>query len=219
MTTRTAFELELQALEDQLRAMTERVGTALRRANQSLVDADPVLAQAVIEEDEAINHQWALVEREIIEIIARQQPLASDLREIMAISAIVTDLERIGDHAKSIARGVLKIVEDPPLQALVDIPRMAGLCVELLERQIAAFLSRDGDTARTIAARDEELDTLYRKVYGDHIAAMRQDPSVVRRDSTLISIAKSMERVGDHVTNIGEWVVFLQTGKLVELND
>lgn len=218
MSTRSAFESEMRSLEDRLRAMADQVGAALDQATRSLVENDIQLARRVIEGDEDINRLWANLQRDILEIIARQQPLASDLREILAISAIITDLERIGDHAKRVAVTALEIADDPPPEPLVDIPRMALLARSLLQGQVDAFLHRDGDSARAIAVRDNEIDALYRKCYGDLLATMRSDPQTIDRASKLMWTAKSIERIGDHVTNIGEWVVFLETGQLVELN-
>ncbi|HQZ69789.1 MAG: phosphate signaling complex protein PhoU [Anaerolineae bacterium] len=218
MSTRSAFESEMRSLEDRLRAMADQVGAAVDQATRSLVENDSALARRIIEGDEVINRLWANLQRDILEIIARQQPLASDLREILAISAIITDLERIGDHAKRIAVTALEIADDPPTEPFVDIPRMALLACSLLQGQVDAFLQRDSQSARSIAVRDNEIDALYRKCYSDLLADMRADPATIDRGSKLMWTAKSIERIGDHVTNIGEWVVFLETGQLVELN-
>lgn len=218
MSTRATFESEMRSLEDRLRAMADQVGGAVEQATQALVNHDDLLARRVIDGDEDINRLWAQLAQDILEIIARQQPLASDLREIMAISAIITDLERIGDHAKRIAGTALDIAADPPPEPLVDIPRMAYLACELLRAQVDAFLARDSASARRIADRDSEIDSLYRKCYSDLLSNMRAAPESIDRGSKLMWTAKSIERIGDHVTNIGEWVVFLETGRLVELN-
>lgn len=128
------------------------------------------------------------------------------------------DLERIGDHAKSIARVARSSTPEPPERRLVTIPRMGDLCAEMLGAQVQAFLDRDVERASEISSRDSELDRLFELAFEHRIAAMQADTAALDRASRLIGVAKSLERVGDHITNIGEWTVFRATGRLVELN-
>ena len=218
MPTRLAFHEGLRALEDNLLGMADVVSHAIERSIQALEARDPELAREVIDGDERINDLYTRVERETLELIATQQPLATDLREILAIGAIATDLERIGDHAKGIAVVALRAMNEPPFWPVVEIPRMADLVRELLAEELTTFVQRDEAGARRVAARDDEVDGLYSQVYDRLIAAMTEDRTLISRASRLMWVAKSLERIGDHVTNIGERVVFLKTGELVELN-
>jgi phosphate transport system protein len=219
MPTRLAFHEGLRVLEDTLLGMADIVGQSVERAVRALTDHDPDLAHEVIEGDERINDLYERIERETMELIATQQPMAIDLREILAISAVATDLERIGDYAKGIATIALRILDEPPLKPLVDIPRMSNIARQLLADEVGAFVHRDADAARRTAARDDDLDQLYDQVYRELITYMMDDPGTINRASRLLWVAKSLERIGDHITNIGERVVFVTTGELIELND
>ena len=218
MTTRGAFDRDLEALEEQLRGMTTRVASALRDSVRSLITGDSTLADQVIAGDEDVNQLWSAMQRDILVIIARRQPMATDLREVLACFAITSDLERIGDHAKSIARVARSSQPEPPERRLVTIPRMGDLCAELLSEQVHAFLERDAARAAEISTRDNELDRLFELAFDHRVAAMKADSADLDRASRLIGVAKNLERVGDHITNIGEWAVFRATGRLVELN-
>jgi phosphate transport system protein len=219
MPARLAFHEGLRLLEDNLVGMADVVGGAIEKAVRALTDRDPELAHEVVGGDEKINNRYARIERETLELIATQQPMATDLREILAISAIATDLERIGDYAKGIATVTLRVLDEPPLKPLVDIPRMADIVRELLAAEVGAFVKSDPNEARRVAERDDEVDALYDQIYRELVTYMMDDPRTINRASRLLWVAKSLERIGDHVTNIGERVVFVTTGELVELND
>jgi phosphate transport system protein len=212
------FHGEMRLLEDDLLRLGDLVSRAIERAVQALVDRNPDLAYEVRDNDERINDLYARIERESLQLIATQQPMAGDLREIMAVFAIGTDLERMGDYAKGIATIALRVVDEPPV-VVTEIPRMAELVCELLTAELGAFVERDQEAARRIARRDDEVDALYEQVYRRLIRLMTEDPSGVERASRMLWVAKSLERAADHVTNIGERVVFLTTGEVVELND
>ncbi len=218
MPQRTAFQTEMDAMQDHLVAMADLAGVAVEQAAAALAAYDQDAARGVIDGDERINAMWGRIERETMALIARQQPMATDLREILAVSAIATDIERIGDHGKSIARAVLGITRAPSTAAMVDIQRMAQLARELLAGEIAAFVARDTMAAQVIAARDNELDELYAQTYRNLVADMIRAPDTIQDANRLVWVAKSIERIGDHVTNIGERIVFLTTGELTELN-
>lgn len=219
LTTRTAFKTEMLAMDDHAMAMADLVTGALQRAVQALSAYDLDAARAVVAEDERVNQLWARIERETMAIIARQQPMASDLREILAVSAIATDLERIGDHAKSIGNTVLGLQQAPDPNLMVNILRMADLARSFLAGQMTAFAHRDADAARAVAARDNEIDALYYTIYKSMIAAMMtRGPEAIHDLNRLLWVAKSLERVGDHTTNIGERIVFLVSGEFTELN-
>ena len=218
MPTRVGFHGEMRLLEDDLLRLADLVGNALERAVEAWAERDSARAQEVKANDERINDLYARIERETLELIATQQPMAGDLREIMAVYAIAADLERIGDYAKGIANIALRVLNEPPVPAN-EIPQMLTLVRELLAAELDAFLRRDGEAARMAAARDDEVDALYSQVYRRLIRLMTEDPACVERASRVMWAAKSLERAADHVTNIGERVVFLATGEVVELND
>lgn len=218
MQGRRVFHAAMRALEDDLIAMTDLAGNALMSAVAALVRRDEAAARDVVSGDERLNALWTDLERAGLTLIATQSPMAVDLREIVAITHIATDLERVGDHAKSIALAAVALVAEPPLGMNVGIERMAELANELLRAELDAFIRRDGELARRTALRDTEIDLLYHRMYRDLLERMASDPACIDRAQRLLSVAKSLERVGDHVTNIGEYVVFLTTGRLEELN-
>jgi phosphate transport system protein len=207
----------MRLLEDDLLRLADLVGNALERSVTAWSERDAALAMEVQTNDERINDLYARVERETLQLIATQQPMAGDLREIMAVYAIATDLERIGDYAKGIATIALRVLNEPPVPA-TEIQQMVVLVRQLLDHELDAFMRRDPDAARRAAARDDEIDGLYSQVYRRLIRLMTEDPACVERASRVMWAAKSLERAADHVTNIGERVVFLATGEVVELN-
>lgn len=207
----------MRLLEDDLLRLGDLVSGALERSVESLMTRNGGLAQEVRADDERINDLYARIERAAMQLIATQQPMAGDLREIMAVFAIATDLERMGDYAKGIAGATLRVLDEAPV-VVNEIPRMAELVREILTAELQAFVLRDADEARRVARRDDEVDALYEQVYRRLIQVMTEDPQAVERASRLLWVAKSLERAADHVTNIGERIVFLATGEVVELN-
>lgn len=217
MPTRVVFHGEMQSLEDNLLRLGDMVGIAIEQSVQALTERDIGLAQEIQRNDERVNELYARIEREVLQLIATQQPLASDLREILSVFAIANDLERMGDYAKGIATITLRLMDSPPVAAN-EIPRMARLVREILAAELQAFVRRDDQSARDVAHRDDEVDALYGQVYNRLVSLMVEDPSGIERMSRMLWVAKSLERAADHVTNIGERVVFLATGDVVELN-
>jgi len=171
----------------------------------------------LISADQRINQRRFEIENDALTLIATQQPMAGDLREVLAISAIATDLERIADHAKSIAAGRLNLDSGLPSEPLIELSQMAALARELLARSVDAFVERDGDLATEVAARDEEVDVRYHRITRRLLALMYEQPSTISSAYFLLKVAKNIERAGDHVTNICERVVFLVTGRIVDL--
>jgi phosphate transport system protein len=206
-------------MEDDLLAMADLVRTAIDNAVRALREHDHALAERVIDDDEPINDLFVRIEREIQEVIATQHPMAKDLREVLAIFAIATDLERIGDYAKGIARVTTRSEAPFAPGPLVHIDQMRELVRELLATEMDSFIRRDPDAARAAAARDDEIDRLYLRVYEETVEHMSTDRAAIKTGEHLLWAAKGLERCGDHVTNIGERVVFLITGQYVELND
>jgi len=157
------------------------------------------------------------LKRKCVELIATQQPMASDLRIITAILNITTELERIGDYAVGIARIVIYIGDEPPLKPLIDIPRMADLTVDMLSRSMDAFINRDIEAAKKIVNEDDLVDNLYDQVFRELLTIMAEDPKTITRATRLMWTAHNLERAADRVTNICERVVFIVTGKMEEI--
>jgi phosphate transport system protein len=150
-------------------------------------------------------------------LIATQQPMASDLRIIVAVLNIITELERVGDHAEGIAKIAIMIGDEPPLKPLIDIPRMAEQTVDMLRRSLDAFINHDAKAARKISAEDDTVDQLYDQVFRELLTFMAEDPRTITRATRLIWVAHNLERSADRVTNICERVVFVVTGKMEEI--
>jgi phosphate transport system protein len=216
---RETFEAELAALKERLLHLGALVADAQRFAVRSLAERDEGAAHDVIVQDQAINRLQHEIDEECVFLIASQQPVARDLRMIMAVSAIASELERMADHAKGIAKLALRLIDQPMLKPLIDIPRMAEIGRELLSGQLRAFLSGDIETARGLARRDDEVDQLNDQVFRELLLIMMNDPRTITRATYLLWVAHNLERYSDRATNIGERVVFVTQGDIVELND
>jgi phosphate transport system protein len=215
---RETFDEQIGALQEDLLALGDLVDQAIERSIQSLANADLELAQKIIDEDVLINQAQRDLEERCLVLIATQQPLASDLRIIIAVSNIAIELERMGDYAKGIAKITLMIGDQPLLKPLIDVPRMAEKGRQLLHQQLDAFIRRDPDAARRLGVEDDEVDALYDQVYRELLFFMTQDPKTITRATHLLWVAHNLERIADRTTNIGERVVFLVTGQVEELN-
>jgi len=215
---REQFHQELQKVQEEMLVMSSMVEKAIERAVVSLKARDTKLAQAVIDDDFKINQQRFGIEEECLLLIATQQPLASDLRIIAAVLNIITDLERMGDHAEGIAKISIMIGDEPPLKPLVDIPRMEELARSMLRRSLDAFMERNAEAAIQIAGEDDAVDQLYEQVYRELLTFMMADPGTINRATHLLWVAHNLERIADRVTNICERVVFLTTGRMEEIN-
>ena len=197
--------------------MGSMVSKAMLRSIDALKNRDLELAHQIIAADQKVNDKRFAIEEKCIELIATQQPMASDLRIIIAILNITTEIERIGDYAMGIARVVIMIGDEPPLKPLVDIPRMAEQTIAMLRRSLDAFINRDTALAKTIIAEDDLVDHLYDQVFRELLTFMTEDPKTITRATRLIWTAHNLERAADRVTNICERVVFIVTGKMEEI--
>jgi phosphate transport system protein len=216
---RETFDARLAALKEQLLSLGAMVSNAQKLSIQALAERDEELARVVIAGDQKINQEQRDIEERCLFLIASQQPVARDLRTIFAISAIASDLERMGDHAKGIAVLAERLADQPLLKPLIDIPRMAEVGRELLVGQLQAFLQGDIAVARELAARDGEIDQLYDQVFRELLVIMMGDPRTITRATYLLWVAHNLERFADRTTNIGERVIFLITGRVAELNE
>jgi phosphate transport system protein len=217
METRATFHKKLKAIQDDVIAMGSMVEKSVERSIDALKNRDLGLAQQIIRGDQKINRKRFEIEENCVSLIATQQPMAGDLRTIVAVLSIIMELERIGDHAEGVAKIVLMIGDEPPLKPLIDIPRMAEKTVTMLRQSLDAFINHDADTARQVASEDDEVDNLYTQVFRELLTFMAEDPRTITRATRLIWVAHNLERSADRVTNICERVVFTVTGKMEEI--
>lgn len=214
---RETFQRQLRETQDAVLVLGSMVDQAIDRSVQALRARDLVLARQVIQDDKRINQQRFAIEEQCLLLIATQAPMASDLRVLAAVLSIITDLERMADHAAGTAKITILIGDEPPLKPLIDIPRMAEVAREMLEASLQAFVERDLAAAHRTAARDDEVDQLYDQVYRELLTFMMADPGTINRATHLLWVAHNLERIADRVTNICERVLFLVTGKMVEI--
>ncbi len=217
MTTRPLLDKELAKLREHLLELVRLTDTAIAAAIEALLNQDIAAAEAVIANDVHINELRYKIEKLCVTIIATQQPMASDLRAIIAADHVAVEIERMADHAAGIARLVPRLAEEPQLKPLLDIPRMAKIAREMLEATVNAFIAKDVTAAKAAAARDDEIDQLYQQTLRDLLTYMMQDPHTIQRATYLLWVAHGLERIGDRVTNIAERVIFMETGKFEEL--
>lgn len=211
--TDQGYAEELQQLRGQLLAMAGRVEHMVDASVRSLVDNDDAIARATIAADDQVNQDEMNADQLCVEILATRQPMASDLRFITQCMKMVTDLERIADLAVNVCERVLELNREPALAPYIDIPRMAE-CVKLMVRDATdAFIERDRNKAQNVIDRDDEVDDLYHKVFRHLIDLMREDPAALERGIRVQAIAKFMERMGDHATNLAEQVIFMVSGE------
>jgi phosphate transport system protein len=215
--TREHYGQELNDLRSSVVAMASMVDKAVNNAVVALVQRDVAIAQQVVADDRAINeHRWRTEEQALL-VIATQAPMAKDLRMIAAVIHIVTDLERMADHAAGIAKIALQTADQSPLKPLVDIPRMSEIARSMLHDAITAFIEDDEASARAIVSRDDMVDALYEQIYRELLTFMLADPTTIDQATHLLWVAHNLERIADRVTNICERVVFAATGQLEEL--
>ena len=206
------FSVELEDLNQKLLQMAGMVESAIHRSIRSLVEQDRELAQQVIRDEPQINRMEMEIDGLSTRLLALNQPVARDLRFLTAALKINTDLERIGDLANHIAERSLSLMHHPLVRPMVDIPKMASLVQSMLLQVLEAFVKGDAGLARSVLVADDEVDRLRDAVYTDLVDTMQRDPGVVPAAVDLIFVARNLERIGDHTTNIAEDVVFLVQG-------
>lgn len=215
---REAYHRDLHKLREDLIIMGSLVGRAIGDSVFSLKNRDVTMAQKVMDMDkeiDALNHK---IEEDCMRLLALQQPMARDLRLIISVLKMAIDLERIGDLSLEIAV-ITKITADvPPVKPLIDIPRMSETCQQMLADTMKAFEYKNTELAKLVAKRDDEVDTLFDLVRRELISIMVEDPKKINGAQHLTFVARYLERIGDHITNLCENVVFMVTGERVELN-
>jgi len=209
------FHDELDALKQTLLAMGGLVEDQIRRAMRALLERDDVIAQEVIDRDRQVHTYDVEVDEQCVNLLALNQPAASDLRFITTAMKIVTDLERIGDQAVNIAQRALELNREPQLKPYIDLPRMADRAQRMVKESLDAFVAGDTALARQVCAADAEVDALKEQIFRELLTFMMEDPRTVSRAIRVILISRFMERVADHATNIAEMVIYLVEGKMV----
>lgn len=217
-TTRSTFDRRLAELKDDVLILGSMVDKAIGRSIDALKRRDLNESEIIISDDMKINRKRFDIEEKCLLLLATQQPMASDLRVIAAAMHIITDLERMADHAEGIAKINLMLGDEPPIKPLVDIPIMADKAREMLRRSLDLFVARDAEGSKALASEDDQVDALYDRVYRDLLEIMIRDPSTITRATYLLWVAHNLERIADRVTNICERVVFMVTGRMEETN-
>jgi phosphate transport system protein len=207
------FEVELQALRSRLLTMGSLAETMIHQAIKALVDRDQALVQAVLAHEEEIDLLCIEIDDRCFTQIALHQPMASDLRFLVAGIKINSDLERIGDQAVSIALRARSLIGQPQLKPLIDIPRMADLVQWMVRKSLDAFVQQDPELARTVIDGDDEVDALRDQVFRELLTYMMGDPTTVPRALDLILVSRNLERIADHATNIAEDVIYIVRGE------
>ena len=218
MTTRDAFHQELREIEDSVIQMASLVEGAIARAMQALVSRNVALAEEVIASDGTVNELQREIRNHCISVIARQAPVAKDLRELTTVQLVITELERMGDHAVGIAKQSQRLQGLETLSTTSDLAEMAKLVRDQVRAGIQAFVDVNVQAARDVCTRDDEIDHEYRAIFSDLLDQMRHDTERVPAATSLLFVAHDLERIGDRVTNICEDVIFMVTGEIEELN-
>jgi phosphate transport system protein len=217
--TRHAFEEQLDILHRKLMSMGTLVEEAIHKAIKSLVERDVQLAEEVIQNDALINNLEDEIQTGCFRLIALQQPVGSDLRRLGTMLKLVTDLERMGDHAVAISKTTRRLMAEPYVKPLIDIPLMADNVKAMVRDCLNAYIAKDKEAAEEIAARDDVVDKLFSKVFRDLIEVMTNNKQSISQGTHLLLVAQYLERIADHVTNICEWIIYMNTGKLTDLNN
>ena len=209
------FHEELEALKQTLLAMGGLVEDQIRRVTTALLERDSTAAQEVIARDGQVNTYDVEVDEKCVELLALHQPTAGDLRFITTAMKIVTDLERIGDQAVNIAQRVVELNREPQLKPYIDLPRMAERAQRMVKESLDAFVARDTELARQVCAEDGAVDDLNHQIFRELLTFMMEDPKTIPRAIRLILVARFLERVADHATNIAEMVIYMVESKMV----
>lgn len=216
--SREFFHRELTELQDEVLVLGSMTEKAVMDAMEALRDGDAAWSNKIIAEDERINRKRFEIEDKAILIIATQQPMATDLRALLSILYITTDLERIADHAEGIAKINLLMGDEPLPRKLGYVPAMADRAVAMLGNSLQSYINRDVEFARQICDADDEVDRLQDSVYDECIRAMIADPTSIQRNTYLLWTAHNLERIADRCTNICERTIFMVTGHMEEIN-
>lgn len=217
MKTGETFQKHLRQTQDDVVFMGSMVEKAIDEAVEALKKRNSTLAHKVIADDFQIDKQRFAIEDKCIELLAAKQAEELDLRVIVTILNIISELERIGDYAEGIAKVVVLIGDEPPLKPLIDIPRMAEIVIDMIKKSIQSFISRDVELAKKVISYDDVVDALNEQIFRELLTFMMMDAKTINRASRLIWVGHNLERAADRTTNISERVVFLVKGRMEKL--
>ncbi len=209
------LEHDLEALKESILKMGSLVEDAIQKSIKALTERNRDLAVAVIDGDRTVNTYDVEIEEECIRLLALWQPKGSNLRFITTAIKIITDLERMGDLAVDICERAVELLDEPPLKPYIDIPRMAEAAQKMLKDSLDAFVAGDADLALSVCERDDFVDNLTHQIFNELLVYMLQDPKNITRAVRITYIAKYLERIADHATNIAEMVVYMVKGKVI----
>lgn len=216
---RESFQEELSHLRNDILQMGNLVENAIDITTVALVNQDLELAEKVVREDDSIDLLQLAIENRCLSLLALQQPMARDLRFIGTALKINTDLERMGDYARNISKIVIEIGTEPLVTSLVDLSRMAELTQQMLKENLTAFVQQDRDLALHAAMQDREVNRLYKDTFTELAGLITWDAGAVTQAVHLMFISRYLERIGDHATNMSEWIIYMITGERLELGD
>lgn len=207
------IDQDLAGIQQSLLRMGAEVEEMVADALRALVERDDELARGIVDRDRGVDSLEKSVDESCHRVLAIRQPTAVDLRFLVAVMKITNDLERVGDSAVNIAQSVEKLNQEPPLKPYVDLPALAGLVAQMVRDALDALVHRDSGLAIRICAKDDEIDALYKQIFRELLTYMIEDPKTVSRALHLLLIARNLERVGDHATNIAEDVIYYVEGR------
>ncbi|MEG0306940.1 MAG: phosphate signaling complex protein PhoU [Clostridium sp.] len=216
--TRNGFDFKLEQLHQELIKMGNSVEKQIKDSVEALRNKDKDLAEFVIENDDVIDKYEVEIEDKCIKLMATEQPLAVDLRKIFITTKIITDLERMGDHAVDIAKIAVKLIDEEYIKELVDIPKMAELVQIMIREALNVYVTGNVDRAYEVCKLDDEVDDLFKVILNELLVIMRENSNVINQASQFLFVSKFLERMADHTTNICEWTVYLETGEKLNLN-
>jgi phosphate transport system protein len=216
--TRETLTKQIQQIQDEVLLLGSMVEQATLRSVSTLKNRDALEARQVFNDDHLINEKRFAIENAILILIATQQPMAHDLRLLAAMMEVITELERMGDYAKGIAKITMRLQDSPVSIPIRDIEKMAEMAVDMLHRSLSAFISENPNLAYKISSEDDKVDALYNQVYKTIVAGMISDPQLIDHSNLLMWVVHNLERMADRVTNICERTVFIATGELAEMD-
>lgn len=216
---RESFNEELNSLHHDLIRMGGVVEKQIDLAITALVNQDGELSQKVIDGDDLVDDMETDIEEKCVKLIAKQQPLAIDLRRIFTAAKLVTDLERIADYAVDIARITLRLKDQKYIKPIIDIPRMADIAQTMIKNALDAYVNLDAKKAEETSKMDDEIDEIYKSIFNELVGIMKNDSTTIIQGTQFLFMSKFLERTGDHVTNICEWIIYLITGEHKVLNN
>jgi len=219
MIQRYKFDERLDKLHKEIMIMSSIVEEMLRDSVKSLINKDDDLARKVIERDDDVDEKEIMLQELCIKIIATQQPVATDLRTIASVFKILTNLERIADHAVNIAETTLDLIKEDYIKPLIDIPKLSEIALESVKISIDSYVNQDITTLDAMIDKENQIDSLFRKIYRDLLEYMIEDPKNIKQAARFTFVASYLERVGDHGTNIFESVHYIVTGEYKDFKD